>query len=529
MERKMTFRKSRLDSLPALAILLVYLLPAKELRAQYPGYGSNNAAYLMWVKGNDTMTQDVVSSKIGTTPATADGDTVRAWKDASGIKTNDWTSASTTRGGIYTISNPLFNFNPALRCFNPGGTNTGTNLSIGSNVVTNSSNGVTVFVVGYSTVSLAGMSGTYQSALASGPINSGNGFWVMLTSDRCGLRATTNLFTNTTTALNPVPNHLMTMSWKFNPATTANDWISLYQEGALSVPTYAAASWGTTWGQSLASGNSGQGTASGYMGVGSQATWNASQGSRALNGTVAEILMLNADSANLPAGTYAKINSYLALKYGITLNQTTAQNYISTNGNVFWNASTAGTFNNDIFGIGRDDSTALLQKVSHSINGDGLFVLTLDNDYTSLNQHSSRTTGFAADTTYVMLGNDNGVFTFGTTGLVSYHGHSRISRTWQMQKRGNIDSVYIGFHKDSLSTTPAGTDLYLLRSNTNVFTQRAAFTYARMAYNGTTGYYWLKIPVTHLQYITVAAVKKNALMRHRKQFLFGDLLNYNIR
>ncbi|MEZ4902515.1 MAG: hypothetical protein R2822_12575 [Spirosomataceae bacterium] len=54
------------------------------------------------------------------------------------------------------------------------------------------------------------------------------------------------------------------------------------------------------------------------------------------------------------------MNSYLALKYGITLDQTTTTNYLSGTGSTIWTAG--GGYDNSIAGIGREDCQDLHQK-----------------------------------------------------------------------------------------------------------------------------------------------------------------------
>jgi len=51
-----------------------------------------------------------------------------------------------------------------------------------------------------------------------------------------------------------------------------------------------------------------------------------------------------------------RVDSYLALKYGITLNNG-ATDYVTSSGVTFWNAD--ATYNSDIFGIGVDEVSAL--------------------------------------------------------------------------------------------------------------------------------------------------------------------------
>ena len=80
---------------------------------------------------------------------------------------------------------------------------------------------------------------------------------------------------------------------------------------------------------------------------------------------VAEVIIYN---TALTTADQNRVESYLALKYGITLDQTVAKNYILANSSVAWNASLATTYNRDIAGIARDDLASLSQLRSQSIN-----------------------------------------------------------------------------------------------------------------------------------------------------------------
>ena len=88
---------------------------------------------------------------------------------------------------------------------------------------------------------------------------------------------------------------------------------------------------------------------------------------------VAEIINY---SSSLSDADRQKIESYLALKYGITLNNWN-QDYISSNWTtLFWSSSLAWIYTNDIFWIARDDTSSLSQIKSKSVNNDS--VLTLE-------------------------------------------------------------------------------------------------------------------------------------------------------
>lgn len=69
--------------------------------------------------------------------------------------------------------------------------------------------------------------------------------------------------------------------------------------------------------------------------------------------------------------TFAQTNqveSYLALKYGITLDQTLPTNYTLSDGSIAWSATGAGVYKNNIAGIARDDASMLAQYRSQTVN-----------------------------------------------------------------------------------------------------------------------------------------------------------------
>lgn len=73
----------------------------------------------------------------------------------------------------------------------------------------------------------------------------------------------------------------------------------------------------------------------------------------------------------LPEQDVAKIETYLALKYGITLQK----NYVSASGAVLWNYKFDSSYSNNIAGIARDDKSSLYQKQSTSSNAAGQLVI----------------------------------------------------------------------------------------------------------------------------------------------------------
>lgn len=75
---------------------------------------------------------------------------------------------------------------------------------------------------------------------------------------------------------------------------------------------------------------------------------------------VSEVMVYN---QSLTSVFSQSIQSYLALKYGITLSGGTL-NYLDSSGSVVWSPTTNAGYTTRIYGIGRDDGTSLNQKQS---------------------------------------------------------------------------------------------------------------------------------------------------------------------
>lgn len=86
-------------------------------------------------------------------------------------------------------------------------------------------------------------------------------------------------------------------------------------------------------------------------------------------GEVMEVIVLSKSGtgSTLTTDELKKINSHLAIKYGITLNSSQTD-YLLSDGTVIYNSASTGytAYNKDIFGLARDDASGLNQKQSMS-------------------------------------------------------------------------------------------------------------------------------------------------------------------
>ena len=217
--------------------------------------------------------------------------------------------------------------------------------------------------------------------------------------------------------------------------------------------------------------------------------FNSAAGS---TGAITEGIYYNRELTTIEA---QKVSSYLAIKYGITLdtnatrNDTTSYDYINSSGTTVW-SGTNGTFSpyhNNVFGIGRDVNSALNQMISTSVNNGGavgtfaLDILTLANGssvgstgpsaFNYLVQTDS--TGQAAGTgtslndgQFLMIGNDAGSTTTTTSASVGSATNTlingtwtRLDRRWIAQNTGSVGNVSLNFNLPVAAVTALGNNL----------------------------------------------------------------------
>jgi gliding motility-associated-like protein len=159
-----------------------------------------------------------------------------------------------------------------------------------------------------------------------------------------------------------------------------------------------------------------------------------SSGGEHVNSAIAEVILYN---TALTFMEIRKVQSYLAVKYGITLDTT---NYLASDATVIWDNLANTGYNNNITGIGRDDSSALQQKQSRSVNIKGLVsVYNEDNGGTFPTMNDSSTAAFGNDKSFLLFG-DNGDSL--ALNHCVYDGKIvAMNRVWKVQKTGTADQV----------------------------------------------------------------------------------------
>ncbi|OQP58247.1 hypothetical protein A3860_07970 [Niastella vici] len=235
-------------------------------------------------------------------------------------------------------------------------------------------------------------------------------------------------------------------------------------------------------------------------------------GSQNMSCGLAEVITYN---AYLSEADQNKIESYLAVKYGITLtrNQSaTARDYTASNGSAIWNAAANAGYSFNITGIGRDDNAALLQKQSLSAHNNALVYIynaAAGGNFPASNAGNS--SSVSNDLSYLLIGDNGLANTYSACAANGYLG--RMPRTWKVQKTGTgISTVTIAVDTGVLS---ANTKKLLVSANSGFssFTAYALSTangklYAEVALNNNE-YFTFATDSLQVAFTTVAPVCTN--------------------
>ena len=169
----------------------------------------------------------------------------------------------------------------------------------------------------------------------------------------------------------------------------------------------------------------------------------AQDGGNHLKGNIGEVLMYRQKMSDTDR---QKVQSYLALKYGITLDQTSATDYLASDGtNKMWTNDNDG-YATDIFGIGRDDASGLNQKVSKSVNDGSILTVALDANFTLANNDASRTTEHTNDKQFLVIANNGAALTTQETELDATTGFNiRLAREWKVDATNFTQNISMKF------------------------------------------------------------------------------------
>jgi hypothetical protein len=168
-------------------------------------------------------------------------------------------------------------------------------------------------------------------------------------------------------------------------------------------------------------------------------------------GKIAECLVYN---DFIPARDLQRVQSYLCLKYGITLE---GLDYLDSRKNVIWNKSLNSDYSNAIAGIGKDTIFGLNQKQSVSTSSRDIVTLSVGNPAPT----NALNTSVINQADYIIWGNNNKPLTLtpiDTSGILTV-----LNRMWRVQVSGlTANSLYTSLKFDVRSIDYDSARIWLL-------------------------------------------------------------------
>jgi len=139
-------------------------------------------------------------------------------------------------------------------------------------------------------------------------------------------------------------------------------------------------------------------------------------------------------SSKLTGTNLARVNSYFAIKYGMTLSGGT-MNYLDSTGVALWSATANSGYGRNITVIGRDDNSDLSQKQSKSVNSSGSVTIAVGNLF-STNTGNINDAMFVTDRSFLAFGDNDGQLTTWSTANAPL-AKLITSRVWKVQENGS--------------------------------------------------------------------------------------------
>ncbi|WP_452227046.1 LamG-like jellyroll fold domain-containing protein [Lacinutrix cladophorae] len=213
--------------------------------------------------------------------------------------------------------------------------------------------------------------------------------------------------------------------------------------------------------------------------IGARRNSNNNDSENELTGDLAEIIVYN---RALNATERQKVETYLAIKYGITLgyndeyyryentpNQITnfgysgtSNNYLLSNSSIAWSGNENAGFGYNVFGIARDDGSALLQLKSKSVHVEEITkntsIITVEDESGSISN----------DKDYLLIGN-NGATVQLQASSVPERVTSTINRIWKARESNNdVGTVKLDFDLSQFNISEAANLELIVSNNSNL-------------------------------------------------------------
>ncbi|MFB6365177.1 Ig-like domain-containing protein [Paenibacillus elgii] len=188
------------------------------------------------------------------------------------------------------------------------------------------------------------------------------------------------------------------------------------------------------------------------------------------NGRISEVILYN---RKLESVERQKVNSYLALKYGLTLKDEDGQptDYVDSIGNSMWSKQDIGDYTYRITGIGKDTASGLEQRQSKSVDSGALVTIALGNELAPSN---AKATPFPADVdkTFLTFSDNNNSTDYQLSNNEeprTGHKLKKMDRVFKTQKSGNWPGGNVTLKLEVTPDTDAPVyNYYLLTSSDGV-------------------------------------------------------------
>lgn len=173
------------------------------------------------------------------------------------------------------------------------------------------------------------------------------------------------------------------------------------------------------------------------------------------DGNISELIIVRNTVTN---NQDKRIQSYLGLKYGLTI-PSSLTNYLASDGlTSIW---TFNTYWNDVAGLGEDSGSTLDQRVGKSQHPSAIITMATGNDFTTANNNTRAVVG---DGNYLVWGNNNVPASNAWTLTGAPADYAILPLKWRVKKTGSMGSVYLQVDVDDADNnmpTFQG-DLYLV-------------------------------------------------------------------
>lgn len=218
------------------------------------------------------------------------------------------------------------------------------------------------------------------------------------------------------------------------------------------------------------------------------------------DGIISEIVYFNTE---VNGTNKQKVESYLAIKYGITLDPATV-NYVNSAGTTTYNID--ATYKNNIIGISRDNASGLLQKQSRTPD-DSLKVFV--GGATVAASNAANTGSVTNDLSSLIVGNNGAQMRGDLTATKPAGIYTRFARVWKVTNTNFSDAFAMEIKWDSIATFSLS-DIRLLVSSSPDFsaatvinTPTVTFTLGSIIVSGITT---ATIPMNSTMYVTIGSV-----------------------